>query len=93
MTELPYQTFGPINRVFIGGDAKITTRVGLNGAWVHHVDIMDHDGREVLYLCLTVEAAATLADLLANLADPDPAPWAARDLAHLAAGPDPLVVT
>ena len=28
-----------------------------------------------------------------TMPDPDPAPWAARDLAHLAAGPDPLVVT
>ena len=93
MSDLPYQTFGNTNRVFIGADAKITTSRSSSDAWVHQVDISDFRESEVLSLLLTVEAAATLADLLTNLVDPDPAPWAARDLAHLAAGPDPLVVT
>ena len=93
MTERPYQTFGSTNRVFVGADAKITTGRAANGEFVHDVDISDFAGRHVLSLCLTAEAAATLADLLTNLADPDPAPWADLDLAHLAAGPDPLVVT
>ena len=93
MSDLPYQTFGSTNRVFVGADAKITTSRSSSDAWVYQVDISDFRESEVLSLLLTVEAAATLADLLTNLADPDPAPWAARDLAHLAAGPDPLVVT
>ena len=84
-TGLPYQTFGSTNRVFVGADAKITTSRSSSDAWVHQVDISDFRESEVLSLLLTVEAAATLADLLANLADPNPTPWADLDMARLGA--------
>ena len=93
MTELPYQTFGSPNRVFIGADANITVMRYGTADYPHTISVKDANQAPVLELCLTTEAAATLADLLTNLVDPDPTPWAARDLAHLAAGPDPLVVT
>ena len=85
MSDLPYQTFGSTNRVFVGADAKITTRVSEGAAWVNKVDIEDSQGRHVLTLCLTVEAAATLADLLAVPTDPNPTPWADLDMARLGA--------
>ena len=92
-TGLPYQTFAATTTVFVGADADIIARPSTSD-WPHGVIIRDRDKHTILDLCLTPEAVADLYGVLAALmVDPDPAPWAARDLAHLAAGPDPLVVT
>ena len=93
MSDLPYQTFAATTTVFVGADADITTRHSTS-PWPHSVIIRGHDKHILLDLCLTSKGVADLYGVLAALmVDPDPAPWAARDLAHLAAGPDPLVVT
>ena len=86
MTDLPYQTFGSTNRVFVGADAQITTSRAANGEFVHHVDISDFAGRHVLSLCLTSKGVADLYGVLAALMpDPDPTPWADLDMARLGA--------
>ena len=72
MSDLPYQTFAATTTVFVGADADITTRHSTS-PWPHSVIIRGHDKHILLDLCLTSKGVATLADLLANLVNPDPA--------------------
>ena len=85
MSDLPYQTFGSPNRVFIGADANITVMRYANADYPHTISVKDANQAPVLELCLTAEAAATLADLLAVSTDPNPTPWADLDMARLGA--------
>ena len=70
MSDLPYQTFGSPNRVFIGADANITVMRYGTADYPHTISVKDANQATVLELCLTAEAAATLADLLAVPTDP-----------------------
>ena len=85
MSDLPYQTFGSPNRVFIGADANITVMRYGTADYPHTISVKDANQAPVLELCLTAEAAATLADLLTVPTDPNPTPWADLDMARLGA--------
>ena len=93
MTELPYQTFGSPNRVWIGADAHITEGTQVPGAeHAHSMDVANGDGVPLLALFMTPEGAEKLRNFLtAALAlgdddtpDTSDVLWAARDLAALA---------
>ena len=85
MPALPYQTFPLQARVFIGGDALITTTHGTTDH-PHVIVIKDRDEGAIAELFLTTEALVALRKQInAILDDPaEVAAWAARDLAGLA---------